>query len=224
MLDHDTSIVATRPSSKRSSITALSSAVVRCWWTSVSPHANASRMGVSLPNRYRAASVPCEAMSRSAPPPALAASQKWAACGPLCASRARKLTGRPMPPASTISRMRTSSAANTTFSRYPCQTPASVTAATAAAASAPVLPRGLVQATPLPWRAADWTASRCSSLGSDTTTRSTSGSAHTASMESYARAYPLRAWKNHVGPHPGRSTPPAGPRTHGEGPVCGTGR
>ena len=39
------------------------------------------------------------------------------ACGPLCASRARKVTGVPMPPASIISRIRTISAPNTTFSR-----------------------------------------------------------------------------------------------------------
>ena len=51
LLDHDTSIVAARPSSKRRSITALSSAVVRSPWTRVSPHANAFRTASSLPNR-----------------------------------------------------------------------------------------------------------------------------------------------------------------------------
>ena len=61
--------------------------------------------------------MPCEAMSRSAPPPAISASQKCAACGPLWPSRARNVVSRPIAPASTISRIRTISAVNTTFSR-----------------------------------------------------------------------------------------------------------
>ena len=98
-------------------ITALSSPPVFAPCTRVSPHANTSRMPASLPNRYRAHSVPWEAMSRSAPPPASSASQKCGACGPLWPSRARNVVTRPIAPASIMSCIRITSWLNTTFSR-----------------------------------------------------------------------------------------------------------
>src|SRR4026208_2423765 len=55
------------------SITALSSRRLGAPWTSVSPQAKTSRTARSLPNIARAASAPCDAMSRSAPPPASSA-------------------------------------------------------------------------------------------------------------------------------------------------------
>ncbi len=55
------------------------------------------------------------------------------------------------------------------------------------AASVAFRPSGLVQATPLPAAAAARTASRWRWLGSETTTRSTSGSVHTAWIESAVR-------------------------------------
>ena len=53
------------------------------------------------------------------------------------------------------------------------------------AASAPVRASGLVHTIPLPAAAAMRVASRCTSLGSEITTRSTAGSAHSAAMSSY---------------------------------------
>ncbi len=115
--DHETSMVAARPSAKRMIIMALSSPVVRSPWTSVAPQANTSVTARSLPNRKRAYSAPCEAMSSSAPPPASSASQKCAACGPEWPSRARTVVRRPMAPASTMSRIRSRSGLKITFSR-----------------------------------------------------------------------------------------------------------
>ncbi len=56
-------------------------------------------------------------MSRNAPPPAVSASQKWAACGPEWPSRARIVSTRPSAPEATISCVFMTSGEKTSFSR-----------------------------------------------------------------------------------------------------------
>ena len=98
----DASSVASWPPANWSSATAVSSPVVLSAWAMVAPHANTSVTVLSLPKNDRADSTVWQPMSRNAPPPAVWASQKWAAWGPECASRARMVRSLPMAPAATI--------------------------------------------------------------------------------------------------------------------------
>ena len=95
---------------------ALSSPRVRLPWTSVPAHAITSTTLSSLPKKYRAASMQCGARSFIAPPPVFATSQKCALWGPLCDSRERTQSTRPMPPRSMVSRAFTTAGANTSVS------------------------------------------------------------------------------------------------------------
>ena len=175
-------MVATRPSSNRISITALSSPVVRSPWTSVSPHANTlGRRGPCRTGsgRPRCRGRPCRAARRRRPS---SASQKCAAWGPEWPSRARNVVSRPIAPGLDHLAHAHQSRREHDVLEVAVEDPGVGDGRSMSAASSALLPRGLVQATPLPWAAAARTASRCRWLGSVTTTRSTSGSAHTASI------------------------------------------
>ena len=106
--DHETSIVATRPSSKRTSMTALSSPVVLSPWTegrAPGEHvADRHVLAEQVAGRLDAVRAPCPGARRRRP---ARHPRSAAACGPLWPSRARNVVRRPIAPASTISRIRT---------------------------------------------------------------------------------------------------------------------